>query len=122
MTTTVCPQLFIILDREFELDELRDIIDHGMSQGVSGFIYSSELRDCFDKHEDEITSYLDAYCEDNFNQSMWSYIAEQLSFDDQLWTKQELIEYAVWMYVELRAHDLYNAANGDFCWSLQVGM
>ena len=114
MTTTVCPQLFIILDREFELDELRDIVNYGMSQGVSGFIYSSELRDCFDKHESTITDYLDGYCGDNFNQSMWSYIAEQLSFDDELWTKQELIEFAVWMYVECRAHDLVNAANGDY--------
>ena len=112
--TIAAPQLFVILDEEFELDQLNDIITHGMSAGVSGFIYSSEIRDKWDEHEDVITDYLDGFCEDNFGQSMWSYIAEQLSFDDKYWTKQELIEHAVWMYVELRAHDLYNAANGDY--------
>ena len=114
MTSTIASAQFNILDREFELDELRDIVEHGMSQGVSGFIYSSELYDVFEKHESVITYYLDCFCEDNFNQSMWAYIAEQLSFDDQLWTKQELMEYAVLLYVELRAGDLVNAANGDF--------
>jgi len=114
MTTTVCPQLFIILDREFELSELHDIVDHGMSHGVSGFIYSSDLYEVFEKHECTITTYLDNYCEDTFNQSMWCYIAEQLSFDDQLWTKQELIEHAVWMYVELRAHALLSAHDDNY--------
>ena len=43
-----------ILDHEFELDELRDIVNYGMNAGVSGFIYSHETTDKFDMHDDEI--------------------------------------------------------------------
>jgi len=108
------PDQYEILGVMFELDELRNIVNHGMRQGVSGFIYSSDLYDIFQEHESTITDYLDGFCEDNFNQSMWSYIAEQLSFDDQLWTKQEFIEYAVLLYVELRADELVNDVDGNW--------
>ena len=107
-------QLHFILDHEFTLDELRDIQSHGMSGGVSGFIYSSELRDCWDKHEDVIMDYLDGFCDDNFGQSAMSYIAEQLSDDDKFWTMQQLIEYAIWMYVELRADEIVNTVEGNW--------
>ena len=112
--TITAAQLYFVLDNEFTLDELRDIAEHGAKIGVPGFTYSSDMRNLWDKHEEIITDYLDGYCDDNFGQSSMSYIAEQLSFDDQLWTKQELMEYAVLLYVELRAGDLVNAANGDF--------
>jgi hypothetical protein len=94
----------IILDKELELDELRDIVDHGMLQGVPGFIYLSDILGKYTEHKNEITEYLNRFCLDNFNQSMHAYIAEQLSFDDEHWTEQEFIQYAVWMYVECRAH------------------
>ena len=41
--TTTSTQMFTILDREFDIDELKDIVLYGMSAGVSGFIYT---RDC----------------------------------------------------------------------------
>lgn len=107
-------QLHFILDHEFTLDELRDICNHGMSGGVSGFIYSSELRDLWDKHEDTIMDWLDGYCDDAFGQSAMSYIAEQLTFDDNFWTMQQLIEYAIWMYVELRADEIVNTVDGNW--------
>ena len=100
----VCsPAMYTILGEEFDIDELNDIVNHGMSAGVSGFIYSSDLYDAYQKHKDEIIDGLDEYCEDNFSQSAHSYITEQLSFDDDHWTEQQFIEYAVWMYVEMRA-------------------
>jgi len=107
-------QLYFILDHEFTLDELRDISNHGMSQGVSGFIYSSDLRNYWDKHEDIITDYLDGFCDDNFGQSMCAYIVEQLTFDDEAWTMQQLIEHAVWMYVELRANEIVNIVDSNW--------
>ena len=39
MTATLSNTMFTILDREFDIDELRDVVNHGMSAGVSGFIY-----------------------------------------------------------------------------------
>ena len=113
MTATM-PQLFIILGEEFELDQLRDIVNHGMSGGVSGFIYYTDINIKYVQFKEEIISYLDEYCEDAFNQSAHAYIAEQLSFDDPHWTEQDFIQYAVWMYAELRASDMYHAANGDY--------
>ena len=111
---TVCsPAMYDILDEEFDIDELNDIVNYGMSAGVHGFIYSSDLYDVYQKHKDEIMSGLDEYCEDMFAQSAHSYIAEQLSFDDDHWTEQQFIEHAVWMYVEMRAW-FYVNSNGDY--------
>ena len=45
---------FDVLGHEFTLDELTDIANHGMSAGVSGFIYSSELHDVYEKYENNI--------------------------------------------------------------------
>jgi len=103
-----------ILGEEFELDELRDIANHGANTGVHGFTYSSDLRDIWDKHEDVITNYLDAYCDDCFGQSSLSYIAEQLQHDDKFWTMQQVIELACWMYLELRAVEIINTVDGDW--------
>ena len=114
MTATVgLDMVQTILGEEFDIDELNDIVNYGMSQGVSGFIYSSDLYDVYQKHKDEIMSGLDEYCEDMFAQSAHSYIAEQLSFDDDHWTEQQFIEHAVWMYVEMRAW-FYVNSNGDY--------
>ena len=107
-------QLFFILDQEFTLDELRDIANHGANTGVPGFTYSSDLRDLWDKHEDYITDWLDGFCDDTLGQSMMSYIAEQLSHDDNQWTMQQLIEYACWMYLELRAQEIVATVDGDW--------
>lgn len=105
------PVMFEILGEEFDVDQLNDIVEHGMAAGVSGFIYSSDLYDAYHDHKDEIISGLDEFCEDNFAQSAHSYIAEQLSFDDDHWTEQQFIEHAVWMYVEMRAWFYVNGYN-----------
>ncbi len=48
-----------VLDERFtDIDEVRDITNHGMAAGWGGFIYSSELYDFFEKYEDEIDDYL----------------------------------------------------------------
>ena len=63
MTATLNNTMFTILDREFDIDELRDVVNHGMSAGVSGFIYH-ETRDIFDEHDDEIQDFLSDWCYD----------------------------------------------------------
>jgi hypothetical protein len=103
-----------ILGEEFELDELRDIANHGARGGVAGFTYSSDLRDIWDKHEDVITDYLDGFCDECYGQSSLSYIAEQLQHDDKFWTMQQVIELACWMYLELRAQDIVRTVDGDW--------
>ena len=77
-------------------DELRDITRHGLSGGVSGFIYYSELYTLFLDHEEEILDYL----------------MEQvgMTFSDCAVNCENLNDFAqraVWTYVECWANTEY---------------
>ena len=105
MTTTAIRPEFEILDTSFELDTLVDIVNHGMSSGVGGFIYCHELKSTFDLYEDEIMTYLNSYCDDNFSMSLIQYLVQdgtKSDYDSLYDIKQD----AVWMYVECKAHDI----------------
>ena len=87
----VSPMFDALAERFDDLDECKDVAEYGCAAGVSGFIYSSELAEFFDKYEDEIECELDSY---------------GLKYDDLLdtsefYTMQELKEKAVWAIVEL---------------------
>ena len=62
--TVATVQTFDILGHEFDMDALNDIATHGCAAGVSGFIYSSELHDLYQEHEDTIMAFLDEYAFD----------------------------------------------------------
>ncbi len=114
---TTATQQFTILDREFEVDELKDIANHGMSGGVSGFIYSTELMECYDKHEDTILDCLDAFADDLGEQSGTAWVIKSFTKDDDdcFYTMQDIKEHAVWMYVELKAYEiLVSISHPDF--------
>ena len=98
---TPIPQMYTILGREFDTDELRDVVNHGMSGGVSGFIYYHETRDIFDEHDDEIQEYLSDWCHGyGDGQSSFAYFAPDAEDITQLKNK------LVWAYVELKAHEI----------------
>ena len=78
-------------------EELRDITRHGLSGGVSGFIYSSELADLYDKYEDEIEQTLDDY----------DVKLHDLVDSEQFYTMQMLKEQSVWFFVETWACNEY---------------
>ena len=90
-----------ILGHEFETDELVDIVNHGMSAGVSGFIYTRDCVDKFNEHDDEIQDYLSDWVHDNIggDESSFSYFAPDVEDITQLKNK------LVWSYVELKAHE-----------------
>ena len=47
------------LDERFDdIEEVKDVYNHGCGGGVSGFIYYSETRAFFFEHEDEIEAYV----------------------------------------------------------------
>ena len=77
-------------------DELRDITRHGLSGGVSGFIYTSELRELFGDYEDEILD----YCMEDCGVTLSDLAVECVSID-------EIATNAVWMFVEGWAHIEY---------------
>ena len=107
----VLDRTYEILGREFDTDELADIANYGMAQGVSGFIYTSELRDIFDDNDDEIQDYLSDWVHDNVggDESSFSYFAKEVEDITQLKGK------LVWAYVELKAYEcLVDAKHPDF--------
>ena len=104
----IATQTFTILDREFEVDELIDISKHGMSGGVSGFIYSTELAEIYDKHADTILDALDELADQIGEQSGTAMVIISFTKHDEdcYYTMQNIKEHSVWMYVEHRAWEI----------------
>ena len=83
------PRLFAALDERFEdNDEVVSITEHGMSGGVSGFIYHSEIRKFYFEYENEIDSF-----NDDMQGSEWMH---GWTFNNV----QDVIQHCVWMCVE----------------------
>ena len=79
-----------LCDRFDDMDEIKDVAEYGCAAGVSGFIYSTELCEFFDKHEEEIEERL---------QDM-GLALNDIVRDPGCWTFQELKEQSVWIAVE----------------------
>ena len=91
------------LDERFDdLDEVKDVANHGCAAGVSGFIYYNETRAFFNEHEDEIEEWMDElYFGDNY--------IKELTEDDNV-TINQLINKVVWVVVENYCQDKLNQA------------
>jgi hypothetical protein len=92
-----------ILDTSFETDQLVDIVNHGMSSGVGGFIYCHEIKNTFDLYEDEIMTYLNDKCDDIYGKSFIQWTVNNGHDYDSLY---DIKADAVWTYVEFKAYDL----------------
>ena len=106
-----------ILDHEFELDQLHDIVNHGMSAGVSGFIYTRECIDKFNEHDDEIEEYLSDWYYDNLGDR--DYIGTIASGTTSIQPNpvgsiDELKNRMVWAYVELKAHEILTQVDPNY--------
>ena len=79
------------LDERFtDIDEVKDIVQYGMSQGISDFIYYGDIRRFFFEHEDDIESYI----EDNYGYQ--DFITNYLPY-----SVNNLIQNSVWLVVEI---------------------
>ena len=107
MTATVS-KTYTILGHEFDIDELRDIVDHGMSAGVPGFTYYSETVKVFDEYDDEIQDFLSDWCYDNSMGTSFAFFAPECEDITQLKNK------LVWSYVELKAHQILCVADPNY--------
>ena len=111
--TTTSTQMFTILDREFDIDELKDIVLYGMSAGVSGFIYTRDCVDKFNENDDEIEEYLSDWYHDNMGEN--NYIGEISSNGTfSVGSVDELKNRMVWTYVELKADEILNENGIEF--------
>ena len=114
MTATVQPYYTIFeaqdpteRDAAFTVDELKDIVMHGMSAGVSGFIYTKDNVAWFNENEDTIEEYLSDWYHDNMGENNYiGAIASDGTFS--VGSIDELKNRMVWMYVELKAFDILN--------------
>mgnify|MGYP003150135714 FL=1 len=89
-------------ERFTDLDEIKDVANHGCDAGVSGFIYYNETRKFFFEHEDEIEEQMDwIYCGDNY--------INELTDRDRC-TVNQLINKIVWIIVENYCQDRVNQA------------
>ena len=107
MMTALQPinQMHTILDTEFDVDELCDIANHGMSGGVSGFIYTGECVNKFDDNDDEIEEYLsDWYYDTQGERNYIGMIAGEGKHS--VCSIDELKNRMVWVYVELKAQEI----------------
>ena len=113
MTSTVT-RSYTILDSEFDVDQLKDIVNHGMSAGVGGFIYTRDCVDKFNEHDDEIEEYLSDWYHDNMDENNYiGAIASNGTFS--VGSIDELKTRMVWSYVELKADEIL-AHNGYEYW------
>ena len=90
-------------DASFDVDQLKDIVNHGMSQGVPMFTYTRDCVQWFDENEDTIEEYLSDWYFDNLNER--NYMAA-ICNDTEPGSIDELKNKMVWMYVELKAHEI----------------
>jgi hypothetical protein len=108
MTATLNNTMFTILDHQFDIDELRDIVMHGMESGVSGFTYYRDTVRAFDCHDDEIQDYLSDWCYDNnVGKSSFAWFAPDAEDITQLKNK------LVWSFVELKAADILQEVDAE---------
>ena len=106
-----------LLGRTFDEDELLDIARYGCSGGVSGFIYSSELHDLYQEHEDTIMAYLDEHAFDLGEQNGFRMVLNSMDRRDIAYDSLQIFkEQAVWMFVELFAVQLLQR-NGHPDWA-----
>jgi hypothetical protein len=108
MTQTMSPYHVIFeaepgyTDAAFTVDELKDIVNHGMSAGVPMFIYTKDNVAWFDENDDLIQDYLSDWYHDNIggDEGSFAYFAPEIEDIAQLKSK------LVWCYVELKAHEI----------------
>ena len=91
-----------------DLDKCRDIVNHGMAQGVSGFIYNHDLIEWFDENDDEIESELNCYVEDIYSGEYCNYI-HWLSATQNICDHLTLKQCAVWAYVVIKCAEFVSA-------------
>ena len=99
---------FEILGNDYDLETLNHIATNGMSSAIGGLIYYSEIQETYNQNAEEIWNYLDEKAFDFGEESGIKMIINSFSKgnDNSYYEMENLKETAVWMFVELTAHDL----------------
>ena len=111
MTQTVS-RTYTILGSEFDVDQLKDVVNHGMSSGVPGFTYYSDTIAKFNEFEDDIETYLSDWYHDNMGED--NYINAITGVHDRIYSIDALKNTMVWIYVELVAFEILSENGYEF--------
>ena len=85
-------RLTVALDERFDdIEEIKDVADHGCEGGVSGFIYYSETRKFFDEYQEEIEQELEELYGDDY--------LKQILNTSSIQDVTQLKNYMVWCVV-----------------------
>ena len=99
-------------DASFDVDQLKDIVMYGMSQGVPMFTYTKDCVQWFNENEDTIEEYLSDWYHDNIGVD--NYIGEIAGGNgNPVCSIDELKNRMVGCYVELKAFDILNEEGID---------
>ena len=103
MTQTMTKDLVLFEDGPqqayFDLDDARDIVCHGMAQGVPMFIYRHNNIEWFNENCEEIEDFLNQWVDDTYGSG--NAISQ---FGEDCSTILELKEKLVWAYVEIKCY------------------
>ena len=90
------------LDERFDdMDEVKDVADHGCEGGVSGFIYYHETRKFFNEYEEEIEQEL----REIYGDYWFLEIAKLKAVDDTMTFKNMCVWMVVEMYCQCKSED-----------------
>jgi hypothetical protein len=118
MTQTMSPYHVIFeaepgfTDAAFTIEELKDIVNHGMSAGVPMFIYTKDNVAWFDENEDTIEEYLSDWYHDNMGED--NYIHAMTDGKPEIASIRALKQLMVWSYVELKAHEILCSVDPNY--------
>ena len=108
-------RLFDALDQRFnDFDECKDVMNHGMTGGFSGFIYTSEINKFFDEHKNEIEDYLHMILGDNYIKE----VCKNFSTVDNIIT--QLVWYVVECYCTEKVLKAEAAFKAILCHPIEI--
>ena len=91
-------RLTVALDERFDdIEEIKEVADHGCEGGVSGFIYYSETRKFFDEYQEEIEQELEELYGDDY--------LKQILNTSSIQDVTQLKNYMVWSVVSMYCTD-----------------
>ncbi len=82
------------IKKEYDIDTLREIRDHGCISGVANnHIYYTQTVDFFDEHEDEMFEYIADNLGGEYNEDIWNRNPNHINGykNDIVWTYIELV-------------------------------
>ena len=105
-------RLTVALDKRFDddIEEIRDVANHGCEGGVSGFIYYHETRNFFNEYEEEIEQELS----DQFGDDWMEEIVKHKDVTDTMQFKNQCVWIVVETYCQCKLEELNVSHMLDF--------